>query len=89
MNASERYITYWYESAAGDVEELEITNRSVKGVRTSDDSFGFDYVIVTAGPWTKPLLQTVGINVPVNPQKGFETKFRLSAFLKTCKDEIS
>ena len=24
MNASERYITYWYESAAGDVEELEI-----------------------------------------------------------------
>ena len=53
-----------------NVEELEITNRSVKGVRTSHDSFGFDYVIVTAGPWTKPLLQTVGINVPVNPQKG-------------------
>ena len=24
MNASERYITYWYESADGDVEELEI-----------------------------------------------------------------
>lgn len=53
-----------------NVEELEIINGSVKGVRTNKDSFDFDYVIVTAGPWTKPLLQTVGINVPVNPQKG-------------------
>ena len=24
MNASERYKTYWYENADGDVEELEI-----------------------------------------------------------------
>jgi len=24
MNTSEEYITYWYESADGDVEELEI-----------------------------------------------------------------
>jgi glycine/D-amino acid oxidase-like deaminating enzyme len=53
-----------------NVEELEIINGSVKGVRTNKGSFDFDYVIVAAGPWTKPLLQTVGINVPVNPQKG-------------------
>ena len=55
---------------SSNVEELEIINGSVKGVRTSEDRFGFDYIIVTAGPWTKPLLQTIGINVPVNPQKG-------------------
>jgi hypothetical protein len=28
MNALERYITYWYESADGDVEEFEISAAS-------------------------------------------------------------
>jgi len=32
MNASERYITYWYENADGDVEVLEINASSVPPV---------------------------------------------------------
>ena len=32
MNASERYRTYWYENADGDVEVLEINASSVPPV---------------------------------------------------------
>src|SRR4051812_18623744 len=40
------------------------------GVRTSGGRVAAGAVVVAAGVWTKPLLETAGLSVPVTPRKG-------------------
>jgi sarcosine oxidase subunit beta len=52
------------------VEVLEIVLRGARavGVRTPGGELGADLVVVTAGPWSPPLLAGAGFQLPVTPR---------------------
>jgi glycine oxidase len=57
------------------LEHSEVTNILAKegkvvGVETQTESFFSDKVIVTTGAWTKQVLQSTGLSIPVFPVKG-------------------
>jgi D-amino-acid dehydrogenase len=49
----------------------------IRGVGVAGQHFASDRVIVTAGAWTDPVLQPLGLGVPVEPQRGQIVHLRL------------
>ncbi|WP_216828461.1 NAD(P)/FAD-dependent oxidoreductase [Alkalihalobacterium elongatum] len=60
--------TYGAKKITGDVT-LEVENNLVTGVIVNGESYQADKVIVTAGAWAKDLLEPLGIQFVVKPQK--------------------
>ncbi|MFP5112091.1 NAD(P)/FAD-dependent oxidoreductase [Bacillaceae bacterium C204] len=48
---------------------LVMQGKQVIGIKTTDKLYGADQVIVTAGAWSKELLQPLGVEFLVKPQK--------------------
>jgi len=53
------------------VEGLEVQGHSVRAVQTSDESLRADHVVVALGCASRPLLQGLGLDLPVYPVKGY------------------
>ena len=49
-----------------------------KGVllKTAEDHFSFDKTVICAGAWSKSLLQDVGLNVPLEAERGYHLIFK-------------
>jgi glycine oxidase len=52
------------------VEGYSLRGRRIEAVRTSVGELSCELVIVAAGAWSGPLLQSIGIRVPTPPLKG-------------------
>jgi len=53
------------------VQGLEHRNGLVTAVRTNHDTFEADEIVLAAGAWTGRLAKMLGLNVPVQPAKGY------------------
>ncbi len=52
------------------VEKLIAENGKIKGVMTKDgEEWHADKVLLSAGPWSTPLAKTVGVDLPVYPER--------------------
>ncbi|MEE8301687.1 MAG: FAD-binding oxidoreductase [Candidatus Tectomicrobia bacterium] len=49
------------------VVEIEITGGRVSAVVTTDERIETPTVVVAAGPWSGPLLQNIGVDLPIRP----------------------
>jgi len=49
------------------VESVEVTNGRVTAVRTNDEVFATQNVVVAAGPWSASIGEMVGIDIPIEP----------------------
>ena len=66
----------WFEAARAvgnvevrsgvTVEALEVANGAVTGVETSVGRVAAEQVVVAAGPWSRGLLATAGVNAPID-----------------------
>lgn len=54
-----------------------VADSAVRGVRVDDELVGADAVIAAAGAWSPRLLEPVGVEVPVAPQRGQIMHLRL------------
>jgi glycine oxidase len=52
------------------VEGYSLRGRRIEAIRTSAGEIPCDLVIMAAGAWSGPLLQSIGIRVPTPPLKG-------------------
>ncbi|MGG0719025.1 FAD-binding oxidoreductase [Robertmurraya massiliosenegalensis] len=57
--------------------ELVTENQKVVGVKVDGEMIAADKVIVTAGAWTKQLLAPLGVEIPIEPQRGQIIHFKL------------
>lgn len=56
------------EATTATVESLNVEGDTTRGVRTADGtSMAADAVVVCAGAWSKGLLATAGVDIPVEP----------------------
>ncbi|MFJ7951772.1 NAD(P)/FAD-dependent oxidoreductase [Lysinibacillus sp. NPDC096418] len=53
-----------------EVQSLLIERDRIVGIKTDEGEFYADSVVVCAGVWTKKLLETINITVPIFPRKG-------------------
>ena len=58
-----------------DVHDFEITDGRVTAVRTRTADFHCDDVVLATGVWSKPLLRKLGINVPLETERGYHIVF--------------
>ncbi|RUL46484.1 NAD(P)/FAD-dependent oxidoreductase [Lysinibacillus antri] len=53
-----------------EVVELIIRNNQIQGVQTTNGAIYADSVILCSGVWTKHLLNTIDLDIPIKPRKG-------------------
>ena len=61
-----------------DAVEFLIENGHVRGVRTDQGEIAAPLVVAATGPWTRPLFQRIGIDLPI------ETEYHQVAILKNA-----
>lgn len=53
-----------------EVESILIKNGRIVGVKAAGENFYADSVVVCTGVWTKKILETINLDVPIIPRKG-------------------
>lgn len=53
------------------VHEFETLNNTIKVIRTTRGDFKPKHVVLAAGAWSPELVKNLGINLPVQPAKGY------------------
>lgn len=53
------------------VEGFDATDGAVRAVRTATGEFGADVFVLAAGSWTTQLARKLGIDIPMEPGKGY------------------
>lgn len=59
-----------------EVLELENLNNTMKVVRTTCGDFKPKHVVLATGAWSPELVQNLGINLPVQPAKGYSVSVK-------------
>lgn len=65
-----------FKNQGGVVEQAEfrdfiLQNKKVRGVKTSDATIDCDAMVVATGAWSKALLQKLGLNIPMESERGY------------------
>lgn len=58
------------------VLEIENLNNTIEVVRTTRGDFKPKHVVLAAGAWSPELVQNIGINLPVQPAKGYSVSVK-------------
>ncbi|MGB0608464.1 MAG: NAD(P)/FAD-dependent oxidoreductase [Alphaproteobacteria bacterium] len=59
-----------------EVKDFAMANGKVTAVDTSNGRFHCDKAIVSSGIWSKPLMQKLGLNVPLEAERGYHIVFK-------------
>jgi D-amino-acid dehydrogenase len=69
--------------SVGNVESLEVTDNGVE-LHVNKGNYKADQVVLAAGAWSKKLAQSLGDNLPLDTERGYNTTLPKGAFdLKT------
>lgn len=60
-----------------DTAQMSVTSGKVQGIVVGSEEIAVDAVIVAAGAWTNAVLDPLGYQLPINPQKGQIVHFEL------------
>lgn len=59
-----------------DIKDVEVTNDRASAVVTSKGRFDCDRIVLATGVWSKPLMQKLGITVPLESERGYHIIFK-------------
>lgn len=58
-----------------DVQDFARENGEVTGVRTATETIPCDAVVIATGVWSGPLAKKLGLNVPLESERGYHIEF--------------
>ena len=64
------------EFSIADVQDIELVDDTVKAVITSDGAVECDSVVLATGVWSGPLASRMGLNVPMESERGYHVIFK-------------
>jgi len=69
-------LAAYFENNNGKIVQAEfqdfiVRNRKVCAIKTSDSTIDCDAVVVATGAWSKALLQKLGLNIPMESERGY------------------
>ncbi len=60
----------------GDVTDFDMSDGKIKAVVTSQGRMRCDHAVLTTGVWSKPLMKKLGLNIPLESERGYHIVFR-------------
>lgn len=64
------------KEAVKDIQPGDKSNKLI----TQDASYSFDKLVICTGAWSKSLLQKVGLNIPLEAERGYHLTFKNNPF---------
>lgn len=59
-----------------DVKDITLTDGTVTAVETTQGSIPCDELVLATGVWSKPLMAKLGLNVPLEAERGYHIVFK-------------
>lgn len=59
-----------------DVQDFDLTGGLIKAVETNQGRFECDKAVLSTGVWSKPLMAKLGLNVPLESERGYHIVFK-------------
>ena len=59
-----------------EVKDVTLTGDQVTSVETTDGPIACDELVLATGVWSKPLMQKLGLNVPLEAERGYHIVFK-------------
>ena len=59
-----------------EVKDFDLSGGHISAVDTDQGRFHCDQAVLAAGVWSKPLMQKLGINVPLEAERGYHIVFK-------------
>lgn len=72
---AENFVAAGGELFVGNVEDLTASNGQVSRVETSNGAVECDTAILATGVWSEALSRKIGVNVPVEAERGYHVEF--------------
>lgn len=63
------------EVLRADVTGFSVSDGRARAIQTSGGDLPVQHCVVTAGVWSKPLMRTLGIDVPIESERGYHVEF--------------
>lgn len=58
-----------------EVKDFDLSGGQVRGVQTTDGTVPCDDLVLATGVWSKPLMKKLGLNVPLEAERGYHIVF--------------
>lgn len=58
-----------------DVQDITLTDGQITGVLTSEGAISCDRAVLTTGVWSGPLMQKLGLKIPLESERGYHIVF--------------
>ena len=58
-----------------DVKDFDLSGGKISAVETSEGRIGCDQAVLATGVWSKPLMRKLGLNVPLESERGYHIIF--------------
>ena len=58
-----------------EVQDFDLSGGTVTGVQTTQGAIPCDDVVLATGVWSKPLMRKLGLNVPLESERGYHVVF--------------
>ena len=62
-----------------EVQDFDLNGGIITGVQTNDGTIACDDVVLATGVWSKPLMRKLGLNVPLESERGYHIVFEGSS----------
>lgn len=59
-----------------EVKDFDLSGGKVSAVDTDKGRFACDHVVLATGAWSKPLMKKLGINVPLETERGYHVIYK-------------
>ena len=69
------FVALGGEVRQAEILDFNVTDGRVSAVQTNADAIPCDKVILATGVWSKPLMQKLGIEVPIESERGYHIVF--------------
>ncbi|KAJ04327.1 NAD(P)/FAD-dependent oxidoreductase [Sulfitobacter mediterraneus] len=58
-----------------EVKDFDLSGGQVRGVQTTEGTIPCDNLVLATGVWSKPLMKKLGLNVPLEAERGYHIVF--------------
>ncbi|MEO0524016.1 MAG: FAD-dependent oxidoreductase [Pseudomonadota bacterium] len=59
-----------------EIRDLDLTDGKITGVQTDAGAYRCDRAILATGVWSKPLMQKLGLKIPIETERGYHIVFK-------------
>jgi glycine/D-amino acid oxidase-like deaminating enzyme len=59
-----------------EVKNFDLTNGTITAVQTTQGTIACDDIVLATGVWSKPLMAKLGLNIPLETERGYHVVFK-------------